>query len=79
MKDLGLRGPKNGWQADGSRKYRSFKTETIDRKRFLLSSPVWLETDSIKVPQVTEKELLLKLPEVAKAQKRILKPLWQNI
>lgn len=79
MKDLGLRGPKNGWQADGSRKYRSFKTETIDRKKFLLSSPVWLETDSIKVPQVTEKELLLKLPEVAKAQKRILKPLWQNI
>ena len=78
MKDLGLRGPKNGWQADGSRKYRSFKTETINRERFLLSSPIWLETDSIKVPQIKEEDLVKDLGQIAKNNKRILKHLWQN-
>jgi hypothetical protein len=78
MKDLGLRGPKNGWQADGSRKYRSFKTETINRERFLLSPPIWLETDSIKVPQIKEEDLVKDLGQIAKNNKRILKHLWQN-
>lgn len=78
MKDLGLRGPKNGWQADGSRKYRSFKVEALDRYKFLSSPPVWLETDSIKVPQISEETLLLQLPDIARTQKRILRPLWLN-
>jgi len=78
MKDLGLRGPKNGWQADGSRKYRSFKTETINRDKFLSSTPVWLETDSIKVPKISEEALLLRLPDIARTHKRILRHLWLN-
>jgi hypothetical protein len=79
MKDLGLRGPKNGWQADGSRRYRSFKVEALNRYKFLSSSPVWVETDTIKVPKITEEALLLQLPDIAKRQRRVIKPLWQNI
>jgi len=79
MKELGLRGPKNGWQADGTRRYRSFKVEALNRDKFLSSPPVWLEADSIKVPKITEEALLLQLPDIARVQKRILEPLWQNI
>jgi hypothetical protein len=79
MKDLGLRGPKNGKQADGSQRYRSFKIETLNRDKFLSSAPVWLEADSIKVPQISEKELLLQLPDIAEKNKRILKHLWRSI
>ena len=79
MKDLGLRGPKNGKQADGSQRYRSFKIEALNRDKFLSSAPVWLEADSIKVPQISEKELLLQLPDIAEKHKRILKHLWRSI
>lgn len=78
MRELGLRGTKNGWQADGKRRYRSFKVEAINRDKFLSSPPVWLETDSIKVPKITEEALLLRLPDIARTQKRILERLWLN-
>ena len=54
MKDLGLRGPRNGYQEDGSIRYRSFKTEALDRRKYLVSPPLWIETDTIKVPKITE-------------------------
>mgnify|MGYP003115654097 CR=1 FL=1 len=78
MKDLGLRGPKNGYQEDGRPRYRSFKTETINRKKFLSSPPIWIETDTIKAPKISEERLLAQLPEIAKTNKRIIEPLWQN-
>ena len=79
MKDLGLRGPRNGYQYDGSIRYRSFKVEAINRSKFVSTSPLWLETDTIKVPKVSEEELLSQLPEIAERNKRILGHLWQNI
>ena len=79
MKDLGLRGPKNGYQEDGRPRYRSFKTETIDRKKFLLSPPLWIETDTIKAPKIPEERLIERLPEIARTNKRIIEPLWQSI
>jgi hypothetical protein len=78
MKDLGLRGPRNGYQYDGKIRYRSFKTETIDRYKFLVSPPLWQETSKVKVPKVSEKELLQKLPEIVSKNKRILEHLWQG-
>ena len=78
MKDLGLRGPRNGYQYDGSIRYRSFKVEAINRSKFLSTPPLWLETDTIKVPKVSEEELLLQLPEIADKNKRILGYLWQS-
>jgi len=78
MKDLGLRGPRNGYQPSGKIRYRSFKTETIDRYKFLSSPPLWVETDSIKVPKISEKELILQLADIARTNKRIIEPLWQN-
>ena len=79
MKDLGLRGPKNGYQEDGRPRYRSFKTETIDRNKFLSSRPVWIETDTVKAPTISEERLLSQLPQIARANKRIIAPLWQSI
>jgi hypothetical protein len=78
MKDLGLRGPRNGYQHDGKIRYRSFKAEALNRHKFLSSPPVWLETDSVKVPKISEKELLLQLPEISKKHKRILEALWHD-
>ena len=78
MKDLGLRGPRNGYQPSGKIRYRSFKTETIDRYKFLSSPPLWVETDSIKVPKISEKDLILQLADIARTNKRIIEPLWQN-
>ena len=78
MKDLGLRGPRNGYQKDGSIRYRSFKVEAINRSKFVSTPPLWLETDTIKVPKVSEEELLSQLPEIAERNKRILGYLWQN-
>ena len=78
MKDLGLRGPRNGYQYDGSIRYRSFKVEAINRSKFLSTPPLWLETDTIKVPKVSEEELLSQLPEIADRNKKTLGYLWQN-
>ena len=78
MKDLGLRGPKNGYQADGSQRYRSFKAQAIDRTKFLVSSPVWLETNTIKVPKISEEDLVKDLGRIADNHKRILNYLWPN-
>ena len=78
MKDLGLRGPKNGHQTDGSQRYRSFKTQALNRTKFLTSPPLWMETDSIKVPKITEADLVKDLGQVARTQKRILETLWLN-
>ena len=49
-------------------------SETIVR----LTTTLWLETDTIKVPKVSEEELLSQLPEIAERNKRILGYLWQN-
>ena len=78
MKDLGLRGPKNGYQQDGSQRYRSFKAQALDRAKFLASPPVWLETNTIKVPKITEEDLVEDLGRIAEKHKRILGYLWQN-
>jgi|TARA_R110002012_G_scaffold305589_1_gene509784 hypothetical protein len=78
MKDLGLRGPKNGKQADGSQRYRSFKAQAINRTKFLISPPLWLETDTIKVPQIAEADLVKDLGRIAENNKRILNSIWLN-
>ena len=78
MKDLGLRGPKNGRQADGSQRYRSFKAQAINRTKFLISPPLWLETDTIKVPQIAEADLVKDLGRIAENNKRILNSIWLN-
>jgi hypothetical protein len=78
MKDLGLRGPKNGYQKDGSQRYRSFKAQALDRTKFLASPPVWIERDTIVAPQITEKDLLEDLGQIADKHKRILGYLWRN-
>lgn len=78
MKDLGLRGPKNGYQADGSQRYRSFKAQALDRSKFLVSSPVWLEKNTIKVPKISEEDLVKDLGRIADNHKRILNYLWPN-
>jgi len=78
MKDLGLRGPKNGKQADGSQRYRSFKAQAINRSKFLTSPPVWIEGDSVVVPQITEEDLVQDLGRIAENNKRILNSLWLN-
>jgi len=78
MKDLGLRGPKNGKQADGSQRYRSFKAQAINRTKFLASPPVWIEGDSVVVPQITEEDLVQDLGRIAENHKRILRHLWPN-
>ena len=78
MKDLGLRGPKNGRQADGSQRYRSFKAQAINRTKFLISSPLWIETDTIKVPQIAEADLVKDLGRIAENNKRILNSIWLN-
>ena len=70
MKDLGLRGPKNGKQADGSQRYRSFKAQAINRSKFLASPPVWIERDTIVVPQITEKDLVEDLGRIAENHKK---------
>ena len=78
MKNLGLRGPRNGYQYDGSIRYRSFKVEALNRKKFLDSPPLWMETDTIKVPKIQEEVLVQELPTIAEKHKRILGYLWQN-
>jgi hypothetical protein len=78
MKDLGLRGPKNGKQADGSQRYRSFKAQALDRTKLLASPPVWLERDSIMVPQIAEADLVKDLGRIAENHKRILRHLWPS-
>jgi hypothetical protein len=78
MKDLGLRGPRNGYQYDGSIRYRSFKVEAFNRVKLLSTPPIWLETDTIKAPQVTEKDLVEDLGRIVEKHKRILGHLWQN-
>ena len=78
MKDLGLRGPKNGRQADGSQRYRSFKAQALNRAKFLVSPPLWIETDTIKVPHISEEDLVKVLGRIADNHKRILNYLWQN-
>jgi hypothetical protein len=78
MKDLGLRGPKNGYQEDGSQRYRSFKAQALDRTKLLASPPVWIERDTIVAPQITEKDLLEDLGQIADKHKRILGYLWRN-
>ena len=78
MKDLGLRGPKNGKQADGSQRYRSFKAQAINRTKFLISPPLWIETDTIKVPQIAEADLVKDLGRIAENNKRILNSIWLN-
>ena len=78
MKDLGLRGPKNGRQADGSQRYRSFKAQAINRTKFLISPPLWIETDTIKVPQIAEADLVKDLGRIAENNKRILNSIWLN-
>ena len=78
MKDLGLKGPRNGYQYNGSIRYRSFKVEALNRYKFLSSPPVWLEADSIKVPQISEEELISRLPKIVEINKKIIEPLWRN-
>ena len=78
MKEIGLRGPKNGHQADGSQRYRSFKAQALDRSKFLVSSPVWLEKNTIKVPKISEEDLVKDLGRIADNHKRILNYLWPN-
>jgi hypothetical protein len=78
MKALGLRGPRNGYQYDGSIRYRSFKVEALERTKFLTEAPSWIEQENIKVPQITEQELLSHLPQIAEKHKRILETIWQN-
>lgn len=78
MKNLGLRGPRNGYQYDGSIRYRSFKVEALNRKKFLDSPPLWLETDTIKVPKIKEEVLVQDLPTIAEKHKRTLGHLWLN-
>jgi hypothetical protein len=79
MKDLGLRGPKNGYQEDGSQRYRSFKAQALDRTKLLASPPVWIERDTVVVPQITEEDLVEDLGRIAENHKRILRHLWRNI
>jgi hypothetical protein len=78
MKTLGLRGPRNGYQYDGSIRYRSFKVEALERTKFLTETPSWIEEENIKVPKITEQELLSHLPEIAEKHIRILETIWQN-
>lgn len=78
MKDLGLRGPKNGKQADGSQRYRSFKAQAIDRTKLLASPPVWIEGDTVVVPKIQEAVLVQDLGRIAENHKRILRHLWLN-
>jgi len=78
MKDLGLRGPKNGYQEDGSQRYRSFKAQALDRTKLLASPPVWIERDTVVVPQITEEDLVEDLGQIAEKHKRILRHLWPN-
>jgi hypothetical protein len=78
MKDLGLRGPKNGKQADGSQRYRSFKAQAINRSKFLASPPLWIERDTIVVPKIEEKDLVKDLGRIAENHKRILRHLWRS-
>jgi len=78
MKDLGLRGPKNGYQEDGSQRYRSFKAQALDRTKLLASPPVWIERDTVVAPQITEKDLVEDLGRIAENHKRILGHLWPN-
>jgi hypothetical protein len=78
MKDLGLRGPKNGKQADGSQRYRSFKAQAIDRTKLLASPPLWIERDTIVVPKIEEKDLVKDLGRIAENHKRILRHLWRS-
>ena len=78
MKDLGLRGPKNGKQADGSQRYRSFKAQAIDRTKLLASPPLWIEGGSVVVPQLAEADLVKDLGRIAENNKRILNSIWLN-
>ena len=78
MKELGLRGPRNGYQYDGSIRYRSFKVEALERTKFLTKPPSWIEQEHIKIPKITEKHLLSHLPEIAEKHIRILEKIWQN-
>jgi hypothetical protein len=78
MKDLGLRGPKNGKQADGSQRYRSFKAQAINRSKLLASPPLWIERDTIVVPKIEEKDLVKDLGRIAENHKRILRHLWRS-
>jgi hypothetical protein len=78
MKGLGLRGPRNGYQKDGSIRYRSFKVEAFNREKLLTSPPLWLETDTIKVPKIKEEDLVKDLERIAEKHKRILGHLWQS-
>jgi hypothetical protein len=78
MKGLGLRGPRNGYQKDGSIRYRSFKVEAFNREKLLASCPLWLETDTIKVPKIKEEDLVKDLKRIAEKHKRILGHLWQS-
>ena len=78
MKDLGLRGPKNGRQADGSQRYRSFKAQALDRTKLLASPPLWLERDSVVAPQIKEEGLVQDLGRIAEKHKRILGYLWKK-
>ena len=73
MRNRGMRGPQNGYQISGAPRHRSFKTEAINREKYLSSSPVWVETDQIKAPKVKEQTLLKSLPTIAKHYKRTLK------
>ena len=73
MRSRGMRGPQNGYQISGAPRHRSFKTETINREKYLLSSPIWVETDQIKVPTIKEQTLLRSLPSISKHYKRTLK------
>ena len=63
---------------DGSIRYRSFKVEAFNREKLLASSPLWLETDTIKVPKIKEEDLVKNLERIAEKHKRILGHLWQS-
>ena len=78
MKDLGLRGPRNGYQADGSID-TGVSRQALNRRKYLVSPPLWIETDTIKVPKITEEDLVKDLGRVAENNKKILEHLWQNI
>ncbi len=79
MKGYGLRGPRNGYQYDGKIRYRSFKTESISRTKFISSPPIWTPEKSIKPNLLTEEHLLGQLSEIQEAKQHILRHLCLSI
>lgn len=73
MRTRGMRGTQNGYQKSGVPRFRSFKTETINRNKQLLSAPLWKETDSIKAPKIKESRLIKDLGKIAENYSSIMR------